>query len=57
MGRDAPGRTFPSLLLSNILLDELDKELERRGHRFCRYVDDANVYVKSQHAGNGCSNP
>ena len=35
-----------SPLLSNILLDELDKELERRGHRFCRYADDANVYVK-----------
>lgn len=40
-----------SPLLSNILLDELDKELERRGHRFCRYADDANVYVKSQRAG------
>lgn len=37
-----------SPLLSNILLDELDKELERRGHRFCRYADDANVYVKSK---------
>lgn len=32
-----------SPLLSNILLDELDKELERRGHRFCRYADDANI--------------
>jgi RNA-directed DNA polymerase len=40
-----------SPLLSNILLDELDKELERRGHRFCRYADDANVYVKSKRAG------
>ena len=40
-----------SPLLSNILLDELDKELERRGHRFCRYADDANVYVKSRRAG------
>ena len=40
-----------SPLLSNILLDELDKELERRGHRFCRYADDGNVYVKSQKAG------
>lgn len=39
-----------SPLLSNILLDELDKELERRGHRFCRYADDCNVYVKSQAA-------
>lgn len=40
-----------SPLLSNILLDELDKELERRGHRFARYADDCNVYVKSKAAG------
>lgn len=40
-----------SPLLSNILLDEFDKELERRGHRFCRYADDANVYVRSKRAG------
>jgi len=40
-----------SPLLSNILLDELDKELERRGHTFCRYADDCNIYVKSQKAG------
>ena len=40
-----------SPLLSNILLDELDKELERRGHTFCRYADDCNVYVNSQKAG------
>lgn len=40
-----------SPLLSNILLDELDKELERRGHRFCRYADDCNVYVGSKAAG------
>src|SRR5208337_3809593 len=40
-----------SPLLSNILLDELDKELERRGHRFCRYADDGNIYVKSKRAG------
>lgn len=40
-----------SPLLSNILLDELDKELERRGHRFCRYADDCNIYVSSQKAG------
>ncbi len=40
-----------SPLLSNLLLDELDKELERRGHKFCRYADDANVYVQSQRAG------
>ncbi|RMG71623.1 MAG: group II intron reverse transcriptase/maturase, partial [Bacteroidetes bacterium] len=40
-----------SPLMSNILLDELDKELERRGHRFVRYADDANIYVKSRRAG------
>jgi len=40
-----------SPLLSNILLDDLDKELERRGHRFCRYADDCNIYVKSKKAG------
>ena len=40
-----------SPLLSNILLDDLDKELERRGHAFCRYADDCNVYVKSRRAG------
>lgn len=40
-----------SPLLSNILLDDLDKELERRGHRFVRYADDSNVYVKSEKAG------
>lgn len=40
-----------SPLLSNILLDDLDKELERRGHRFCRYADDCNVYVKSRQSG------
>ena len=40
-----------SPLLSNLLLDELDKELERRGHRFCRYADDCNVYVKTKRAG------
>jgi RNA-directed DNA polymerase len=40
-----------SPLLSNILLDELDKELERRGHRFCRYADDCNIYVKTERAG------
>jgi retron-type reverse transcriptase len=38
-------------LLSNCLLDELDKELERRGHRFARYADDCNVYVLSEAAG------
>ena len=40
-----------SPLLSNIMLDELDKELEKRGHRFCRYADDANIYVRTQRAG------
>jgi RNA-directed DNA polymerase len=40
-----------SPLLSNILLDELDQELERRGHRFVRYADDCNVYVRSKAAG------
>jgi hypothetical protein len=40
-----------SPLLSNIMLDVLDKELERRGHRFCRYADDCNIYVQSERAG------
>lgn len=40
-----------SPLLSNIMLDELDKELEKRGHKFCRYADDCNIYVKSRRAG------
>jgi RNA-directed DNA polymerase len=40
-----------SPLLSNIVLDELDQELERRGLRFVRYADDSNVYVRSQRAG------
>ena len=40
-----------SPLLSNILLDELDQELERRGHKFCRYADDCNIYVQSESAG------
>src|SRR4026208_579300 len=40
-----------SPLLSNIVLDELDRELERRGHRFVRYADDCNIYVRSQRAG------
>jgi RNA-directed DNA polymerase len=40
-----------SPLLSNLVLDELDRELERRGHRFCRYADDCNIYVRSQRAG------
>jgi RNA-directed DNA polymerase len=40
-----------SPLLSNILLDDLDRELERRGHRFCRYADDCNIYVQTKRAG------
>jgi len=40
-----------SPLLSNLVLDDLDRELERRGHRFCRYADDANIYVRSRRAG------
>ena len=40
-----------SPLLSNVLLTELDRELERRGHAFCRYADDCNIYVRSQQAG------
>jgi RNA-directed DNA polymerase len=40
-----------SPLLSNIVLDELDRELDRRGHRFVRYADDCNVYVRSERAG------
>jgi hypothetical protein len=40
-----------SPLLANVLLDEVDRELERRGHRFVRYADDCNVYVRSPKAG------
>jgi RNA-directed DNA polymerase len=40
-----------SPLLSNIVLDDLDKELERHGHAFVRYADDGNVYVSSERAG------
>jgi len=40
-----------SPLLSNIVLDELDRELEKRGHKFCRYADDCNIYVRSEQAG------
>src|SRR5277367_6390271 len=40
-----------SPLLSNVMLDDLDKELTRRGHRFCRYADDCNIYVRSFRAG------
>lgn len=40
-----------SPLMANLLLDDLDKELEKRGHKFCRYADDCNIYVQSQAAG------
>ena len=40
-----------SPLLANVLLDEVDRELEKRGHGFCRYADDCNVYVRSERAG------
>src|SRR5690606_37564235 len=40
-----------SPLLSNVVLDELDKELEKRGHRFVRYADDVVIFVKSRRAG------
>lgn len=40
-----------SPLLSNIMLDDLDKELEKRGHSFCRYADDCNIYVATQRSG------
>jgi RNA-directed DNA polymerase len=40
-----------SPILSNIMLNELDKELEKRGHKFCRYADDCNIYVRSKKAG------
>jgi RNA-directed DNA polymerase len=49
MGTPQGGPLSP--LLSKVLLDDLDKELERRGHRFCRYADDVNVYVGSRRAG------
>ena len=40
-----------SPLLSNLMLDVLDRELERRGHRFVRYADDGNIYVRCERAG------
>jgi retron-type reverse transcriptase len=42
-----------SPLLANVLLDEVDKALERRGHRFVRYADDCNVYVRSVRRASG----
>jgi RNA-directed DNA polymerase len=49
MGTPQGGPLSP--LLSNLILDELDQELRRRGHRFCRYADDINIYVRSERAG------
>jgi RNA-directed DNA polymerase len=46
-----------SPLLSNLVLDELDRELKRRGHRFVRYADDCNIYVRSEKAGHGEPDP
>jgi len=48
-GRPQGGPLSP--LLSNIMLDDLDKELEKRGHKFVRYADDCNIYVRTQRAG------
>jgi RNA-directed DNA polymerase len=48
---DTPHGGPLSPLLSNLVLDDLGKELTRRGLRFCRYADDANIYVRSRHAG------
>ncbi len=49
MGTPQGGPLSP--LLANLMLDDLDKELERRGHKFCRYADDCNIYVYTQRAG------
>jgi RNA-directed DNA polymerase len=51
LGEGTPQGSPLSPLLSNIVLDDLDKELERRGHHFCRYADDCNIYVRSHRAG------
>lgn len=50
-GKGTPQGGPLSPFLSNIMLDDLDKELEKRGHRFCRYADDCNIYVRSLEAG------
>jgi RNA-directed DNA polymerase len=50
-GEGAPQGGPLSPLLSNLVLDEFDRELSRRGHRFCRYADDCNIYVRSRRAG------
>jgi RNA-directed DNA polymerase len=49
--KGAPQGSPLSPLLANVLLDEVDRKLERRGHRFARYADDCNVYVRSRKAG------
>lgn len=49
MGTPQGGPLSP--LLANLMLDDLDKELEKRGHKFCRYADDCNIYVYTQKAG------
>jgi len=46
-----PGRRAHDAVLANVLLDEVDRVLECRGHRFALYADDCNVYVRSQKAG------
>jgi retron-type reverse transcriptase len=51
VGIPKPGGGTLSPMLINVLLDEVDRELERRGHRFVRYADDCNVYVTSRKAG------
>jgi len=50
-GKGVPQGSPLSPLLSNIMLDDLDKELEKRGHKFVRYADDCNIYVKTKRAG------
>jgi len=50
-GKGTPQGGPLSPLLANILLDDLDKELEGRGHKFVRYADDSNIYLKSERAG------
>ena len=50
-GEGVPQGSSLSPLLSNIMLDDLDKELEKRGHKFVRYADDCNIYVKTPRAG------
>lgn len=50
-GEGTPQGSPLSPLLANLLLDEFDRELERRGHRFVRYADDGNIYVRSRRAG------